>query len=112
MLIGAAPRTDWLGDRVARTDDGFILTGTDLSRDGAYPAPWTPGRPPLALETSLPGVFAAGDVRFGSVKRVTSATGEGAMAVQMVHRYLELEAAPPPEDRLPRGPLPTASASA
>lgn len=109
VLIGAAPRTDWVGDRVARTDDGFILTGTDLTREGAYPAIWTAARPPLALETTLPGVFAAGDVRFGSVKRVTSATGEGAMAVQMVHRYLELEAAAPPEDREPKVPAPSAS---
>jgi len=111
VLIGAIPRTDWLGSRVVRTDDGFILTGTDLSRDGAYLASWSRERPPLALETTVPGVFAAGDVRFGSVKRVTSATGEGAMAVQMVHRYLEMEETLPPDDRGQTSPGPAATIS-
>jgi len=90
VLIGAEPRTEWLAGTVERDGSGFVLTGTDLLRDGSYPDRWSTGRPPLPLETSLPGVFAAGDVRFGSVKRVTAATGEGAMAVQLVHRYLAL----------------------
>lgn len=86
VFIGAIPRTDWLGDAVARDDKGFVLTGPDMLRaiDGA----WTWPRGPFALETSLPGVFAAGDVRLDSMKRVASAVGEGAMAVHFVHRYL------------------------
>jgi thioredoxin reductase (NADPH) len=88
VFIGASPRTDWLGDVVARDDKGFIVTGPDLARaDGA--ARWAAGRAPYALETSLPGVFAAGDVRLDSMKRVASAVGEGAMSVYLVHRYLE-----------------------
>ncbi|MBX6383428.1 MAG: FAD-dependent oxidoreductase [Microbispora sp.] len=89
VFIGAEPRTDWLGDVVARDADGYVLTGPDLLRDGRRPAGWTPSRDPYHLESSMPGVFAAGDVRAGSVKRVASAVGEGAMAVSLVHRYLE-----------------------
>ena len=84
VYIGQAPRTDWLGDAVQRDAQGFVLTGTECSPGVA----WTVGRPPLPLETSLPGVFAAGDVRAGSIKRVASAAGEGAMAVRWIHEHL------------------------
>ncbi|GAA4197733.1 FAD-dependent oxidoreductase [Microbispora amethystogenes] len=89
VFIGAEPRTDWLGDVVARDGNGYVLTGSDLLADGLRPAGWAPSRDPYHLESSMPGVFAAGDVRAGSVKRVASAVGEGAMAVSLVHRYLE-----------------------
>lgn len=87
VFIGAAPRTEWLGERVVHDRRGFLVTGPDLAgRDGAE---WPlPSRQPLALETSVPGVFAAGDVRLDSMKRVASAVGEGAMSVYLVHRYL------------------------
>ncbi len=87
ILIGSQPRTQWLGESLARDQRGFILTGPDLPGDTT--AHWHPGRPPLPLETSLPGVFAAGDVRWGSVKRVASAVGEGAVTIPLIHRYLE-----------------------
>jgi thioredoxin reductase (NADPH) len=87
VFIGAVPRTDWLGSAVARDAKGFVLTGPDvLAADD--PPLWTLARPPLALETSVPGLFAAGDVRLDSMKRVASAVGEGAMSVYLVHRYL------------------------
>lgn len=87
-FIGAAPRTDWLGDEVARDAKGFVITGPDLL--SLSPTAWTEARPPFTLETSVPGVFAAGDVRLDSMKRVASAVGEGAMSVYLVHRYLAL----------------------
>ena len=88
-FIGAFPRTDWLGDSIARDNKGFILTGPDVAAlDGAAPR-WTLGRPPFLLETSRPGVFAVGDVRLSSMKRVASAVGEGSSAVSLVHLYLE-----------------------
>jgi thioredoxin reductase (NADPH) len=90
VFIGAAPCTEWLGKEILRDDNGFVLTGPDLLRDGQLPAAWPLERHPYFLETSVPGVFAAGDVRGQSVKRVASAVGEGAMAVTLVHRYLEL----------------------
>jgi thioredoxin reductase (NADPH) len=90
VFIGAAPCTDWLGKEVLRDENGFVLTGPDLLTDGHLPADWPLERHPYFLETSVPGVFAAGDVRGQSVKRVASAVGEGAMAVTLVHRYLEL----------------------
>jgi thioredoxin reductase (NADPH) len=90
VLIGAAPGTDWLGDTVLRDDRGFILSGPDLLTDGKPPALWPLERHPYFLETSVPGVFVAGDVRSESVKRCASAVGEGAMAVSFIHRYLEL----------------------
>ncbi len=86
VFIGASPRTDWLDGAVARDPRGFVLTGPDLPR---RPVGWEPDRDPFHLETSLPGVFAVGDVRAESVKRVASAVGEGAMAVSLVHRWLE-----------------------
>ncbi|MEW2305862.1 FAD-dependent oxidoreductase [Streptomyces sp. NPDC006655] len=89
VFIGAAPLTDWLGDTVLRDGRGFILAGPDLTVDGTPPAGWELARPPYHLETSVPGVFVAGDARAESAKRVASAVGEGAMAVMLVHRYLE-----------------------
>jgi thioredoxin reductase (NADPH) len=90
VFIGAAPCTDWLGQEVRRDENGFVLTGPDLVIDGQLPANWPLERHPYFLETSVPGVFAAGDVRGQSVKRVASAVGEGAMAVSLAHRYLEM----------------------
>jgi thioredoxin reductase (NADPH) len=89
VFIGAEPCTEWLGDTLSRDRLGFILTGPDLLIEGRRPPRWIPPRDPFHLEASVPGVFAAGDVRATSVKRVASAVGEGAMAVSLVHRYLE-----------------------
>ncbi|MEV5268738.1 NAD(P)/FAD-dependent oxidoreductase, partial [Streptomyces werraensis] len=89
VFIGAAPLTDWLDGTVLRDERGFILAGPDLTADGRPPAGWELDRPPYHLETSVPGVFVAGDARAESAKRVASAVGEGAMAVMLVHRYLE-----------------------
>ncbi|MDQ0785354.1 thioredoxin reductase (NADPH) [Streptomyces sp. B3I7] len=89
VFIGAAPLTDWLDGTVLRDDHGFILAGPDMTGDGSPPPGWEPVRPPYHLETSVPGVFVAGDARAASAKRVASAVGEGAMAVMLVHRYLE-----------------------
>ena len=91
VFIGAEPRTDWLGDSVARDGRGFIYTGPDLLTNGTRPPGWDRDRDPFYLECSVPGIFAAGDVRANSVKRVASAVGEGAMAVTLVHRYLEAQ---------------------
>ncbi|MGE5603482.1 MAG: FAD-dependent oxidoreductase, partial [Nitrososphaerales archaeon] len=88
IFIGAAPRTGWLAGQVEMDQHGFILTGPDLMRNGKRPRGWTLDRDPYWLESSVPGIFVAGDVRSQSVKRVASAVGEGAMAVQFVHRYL------------------------
>jgi thioredoxin reductase (NADPH) len=89
LFIGAQPLTDWLGEVVVRDDKGFVVAGPDLSADGKRPRGWTQDRQPYHLETSVPGVFVAGDARSESAKRVASAVGEGAMAVMLVHRYLE-----------------------
>jgi thioredoxin reductase (NADPH) len=89
VFIGGAPRTHWLDGVVVRDERGFIPTGPGLLEDGRRPHGWTLDRDPYFLESSLPGVFVAGDVRADSVKRVASAVGEGAMAVTLVHRYLE-----------------------
>jgi thioredoxin reductase (NADPH) len=89
IFIGAQPQTSWLDGVVQRDERGFVWTGPDLLTDGKRPAGWTLDRDPFYLESSVPGVFVAGDVRAQSVKRVASAVGEGAMAVTLVHRYLE-----------------------
>jgi len=88
IFIGALPRTDWLGDLVERDERGFLLTGPDLIRDGKHPKGWALDRDPFLLETNIPGIFAVGDVRHGSVKRVASGVGEGSVAVQFIHQYL------------------------
>jgi thioredoxin reductase (NADPH) len=88
VMIGADPYTGWLGDAIERNVAGYLLTGQDLLADGRPPAGWPLRRPPLPMETSVPGVFAVGDVRYGSVKRVASAVGAGAIAVQFIHQYL------------------------
>ncbi len=89
VFIGAAPRTGWLDGVVVRDGRGFVVAGPDLGTDEARPPGWNLDRAPLHLETSVPGVFVAGDARAESAKRVASAVGEGAMAVMLVHRYLE-----------------------
>lgn len=88
IFIGALPRTDWLANVVERDERGFILTGPDLVRDGQRPKGWALDRDPFLLETNVPGLFAVGDVRHGSVKRVASGVGEGSVAVQFIHQYL------------------------
>jgi thioredoxin reductase (NADPH) len=87
VFIGASPRTEWLAPDVARDGKGFVVTGQDLL-DPGHAGRWPLPRAPFALETSVPGVFAAGDVRLDSMKRVASAVGEGAMSIYLVHRYL------------------------
>jgi thioredoxin reductase (NADPH) len=89
VFIGAEPLTDWLDGVVVRDSKGFVLAGPDLVVDGKLPTGWVLDRQPFHLETSVPGVFVAGDARAESAKRVASAVGEGAMAVMLVHRYLE-----------------------
>jgi thioredoxin reductase (NADPH) len=88
VFIGAEPRTDWLAGVVERDQRGFVLTGNDLVRDGKRPQGWALDRDPYLPETSVPGIFAVGDVRHGSVKRVASGVGEGSIAVQFIHQYL------------------------
>jgi thioredoxin reductase (NADPH) len=87
VLIGGEPCTRWLPEAV-QLEGGYIRTGRDIVRDGAHPSRWPLGRAPLPLETSVPGVFAAGDVRYRSIKRVASAVGDGATAVRIAHEYL------------------------
>jgi thioredoxin reductase (NADPH) len=88
IFIGALPRTDWLAGTIERDERGFILTGSDLMKGGERPKGWSPDRDPFLLETNVPGIFAVGDVRHGSVKRVASGVGEGSVAVQFIHQYL------------------------
>ena len=88
VFIGQQPRTEWLEGSVLRDQGGFVITGAALLEDGKPPAGWGSAREPFLLEASLPGVFAAGDVRHRSIKRIASAVGEGAMSVQFVHQYL------------------------
>jgi len=88
IFIGALPRTEWLTGLLERDERGFLLTGPDLIRDGQHPRGWTLDRDPFLLETNVPGIFAVGDVRHGSVKRVASGVGEGSVAVQFIHQYL------------------------
>lgn len=89
IFIGALPRTDWLDGTVQRDAQGFLLAGPDLQRDDkGRIAGWTIDRDPFLLETSVPGVFVAGDVRHRSIKRVASGVGEGSIAVQFIHQYL------------------------
>lgn len=83
LFLGAAPHCDWLPPSVARDEDGFVLTGRDVPKDR-----WLGGLPPQSLATTVPGVFAAGDIRSGSMKRVAAASGEGASVVPLVHAYL------------------------
>jgi len=92
IMIGGEPRTDWLAGTLARDGGGYLLTGSDVTPPrGADPSgapPWPESRPPMYLETSMPGVFAAGDVRHGATKRVAPSVGAGAIAVQLIHDYL------------------------
>jgi thioredoxin reductase (NADPH) len=90
VFIGTRPRSEWLPPEVLRDAKGFVLTGRDLLAAEAFPRVWKETREPLPLETSVPGVFAAGDVRAGAMNRVASAVGEGAMVVRLVHEYLQL----------------------
>jgi thioredoxin reductase (NADPH) len=87
VLIGGEPRTQWLPETI-QLERGYILTGRDVVRDGAHPSRWPLDRAPLPLETSMPGVFAAGDARYRSIKRVASAVGDGATVVRLAYEYL------------------------
>jgi thioredoxin reductase (NADPH) len=88
IFIGTEPHTEWLNGVVENDEKGFVLTGSDLMHQGQLQVGWSLNREPFFLETNVPGIFAAGDVRHGSIKRVASSVGEGAMAVQLIHRYL------------------------
>ena len=90
VFIGSRPRSDWLPPNVLRDAKGFVLTGRDLMAADGYARLWKERREPLPLETSVPGVFAAGDLRAGAMNRVASAVGEGSMVVRLAHEYLAL----------------------
>jgi thioredoxin reductase (NADPH) len=89
IFIGAEAHTDFLADIVERNNAGFVITGPDLTQNGKRPRRWKLKRDPYLMETSVPGIFAAGDVRHGSTKRVASAVGEGSVCVRFVHQYLK-----------------------
>jgi thioredoxin reductase (NADPH) len=88
VMIGAEPHTSWVGPSIVRDERGFILTGADLLVDGRVPPRWSLPRHPMVLETSTPAVFAAGDVRHGSIKRVAGAVGEGSTSILLSSQYL------------------------
>jgi len=88
VMIGAEPCTAWLGDKVGLDERGFVVTGNDAAGHDAFDAHWSQERAPFLLETTRPGIFAVGDVRAGSIKRVASAVGEGSMAVKFVHEAM------------------------
>jgi thioredoxin reductase (NADPH) len=88
LMTGAVPNTEWLQGCVALDDKGFVRTGPDLHVEDGVPDGWPLSRPPLHLETTIPGIFAVGDVRCGSAKRVAAAVGEGSVCVQLIHRIL------------------------
>jgi len=90
LRAGNDPRTDWLAGEEERNAQGYLISGQHLMREGRRPAGWTADRDPFYLDTSVPGIFVAGDVRHRSAKGVTSGVGEGAMAVTLVHEYLGL----------------------
>jgi thioredoxin reductase (NADPH) len=90
VFIGTRPRNDWLPASVLRDSKGFVLTGRDLMAADDYARTWKEGREPMPLESSVPGVFAAGDLRAGAMNRVASAVGEGSMVVRLTHDYLAL----------------------
>ena len=90
VLIGAEAATDWLPPGISRDEHGFVFTGTDAMKAGQ----WNADREPFALETSAPGIFAVGDIRSGSVKRVAASVGEGGVAIALAHRYLQLSSKP------------------
>jgi thioredoxin reductase (NADPH) len=105
VMIGARPHSEWLPPEVERDSRGFVLTGTDASDRGGWPAE----RSPLPLETTMPGVFAAGDIRHGSVKRVASAVGEGSVAIQLLHQLFAIRSLQPrgrPQEPAASNPLP------
>jgi thioredoxin reductase (NADPH) len=88
VFIGAEPHTEWLNGTLCRDSKGFLITGSNLSRDGKRPAHWPLDRDPFLLETSIPGVFAVGDVRDGAVRRVANSVGEGSIVLYFVRQYL------------------------
>jgi thioredoxin reductase (NADPH) len=90
IFIGTSPRSDWLPAQVLRDEKGFVLTGRDAMAAEDFARTWKEQREPLLLETSVPGVFAAGDLRAGAMNRVASAVGEGSMVVRLAHEYLAL----------------------
>jgi thioredoxin reductase (NADPH) len=90
IFIGTRPESDWLPESVLRDAKGFVLTGRDLMASEDFAKVWKENREPLPLETSVPGVFAAGDIRSGAMNRVASAVGEGSMVVRLAHEYLAL----------------------
>ena len=90
VFIGTRPRSDWLPADVLRDAKGFVITGRDLTADARFARIWKERREPMPLETSVPGVFAAGDIRAGAMNRVASAVGEGSMVVRFAHEYLAL----------------------